>query len=143
MPEPIYSKNLDDFRAALSRFPERAYGIYGLSLLYSLKPDEVAREKVRLGVQPKDPRDFYNLGVLASREERYDEALKMYQKSAELEGDFPELYYNMGLAYERLKQVSKAVDSYTRYAELARKDESEETRNEIRLVKNHIRELKG
>jgi len=143
MAETLYEKNLDDFKSALEKAPDRAYEVYGLSLLYSLSANEVTREKHRLGVRPHTARDFYNLAALASQNGRHEEALKLYLQAVEVGGDFPELYFNLGLTYEQLKQKGKAGDAYQKFADLSRKAESEEVKNEIRQIKAHIKLLKG
>jgi len=143
MSDTLYSRNLDAFRNALTGFPKRAYQVYGLSLLYSLAPQDVAREKYRLGVKPRSAHDYYNLGVLASSEERHQNALELYRMAEEAGGGFPELYYNLGLTYEVLKQKAKAVAAYQTFSELAKKSESEELKNEVRQVRAHVRQLKG
>src|SRR5690606_10716210 len=102
MSESLYSENADLFRQSLSNSPDRAYRVFGLSLLYSLTPAELTRERYRLGLKPKSPHDYYNLGVLASQEGRHEDALTLYKKAEELGGDFPALFYNLGLTYEQL-----------------------------------------
>lgn len=143
MTDTLYTQNLETFRSSLAGSPKRAYQIYGLSLLYSLNPEDVTREKYRLGVKPKSPHDFYNLGALASAEGRHQDALELYNRAEEAGGGFPELYYNLGLTYENLKQKAKAIAAYQTFAELAKKSESEELKNEVRKVKAHVRQLKG
>lgn len=143
MSETLYQKNLDIFQSTLQNFPPRAYEVFGLTLLYSLPPDAVTREKHRLGVLPRSPLDFYNLGVLFSAKGRHEEALKLYQQAVEVWGDFPELFYNLGLTYEHLKQKAKAVEAYQKFVDLSRKNESEEVKNEVRQIKAQIKLLKG
>lgn len=143
MAETLYEKNLDDYKSTLTKAADRAYEIYGLSLLYSLTADEITREKHRLGVRPHIPQDFYNLGVLASQKGRHEDALKLYLQAVEVGGDFAELFFNLGLTYEQLKQKGKAADAYQKFADLSRKSESEEVKNEVRQIKAHIKILKG
>jgi tetratricopeptide (TPR) repeat protein len=143
MAEALYTKNLDTFRTQLDQSPNRAYGVYGLTLLYSLSPDEVTREKCRLGIRSESTLDIYNLGVLASKEGRHEDALKLYLHAVEVGGDFAELYFNLGLTYEQLKQKAKAADAYQKYADLSKKADSEEARNEVREIKAHIKQLRG
>lgn len=143
MSESLYLEQLSLFREQLRKSPVRAYRIFGLSLLYSLEPNEVAREKRRLGVNPKTAYDFYNLGVLASRAGDHEEAVSYYETAEEVGGDFPELYFNLGLTYEKLRKNSKAAAAYQKFADLAKKDDSEESKAEVRQVKSHIRQIKG
>jgi tetratricopeptide (TPR) repeat protein len=96
-----------------------------------------------LGIHPNSPHDYYNLGVLASKEGRHQEALSLYQKSEESGGEFPELFYNLGLTHENLGDTQKAIVAYERFAELGKKSESEEMGNEVRQVRAQIRQLKG
>ena len=114
MTQPLYNQQIDTFRETLGSAPSRAYEVYRLSLLYSLNPEEVARERYRLGIHPRSPHDFYNLAVLSSKEGRHEEALKLYLEAEEFGGDFPELYYNIGLTHEKLGDTEKAVAAYER-----------------------------
>jgi len=143
MAQPLYTEQINTFRATLGSAPSRAYNIYRLSLLYSLRPEEVTRERYRLGIHPKSPHDFYNLGALASKEGRHDEALGLYLQAEEAGAQFPELYFNLGLTYEQLGDTRKAVAAYERFVDLGKKNESEEMSNEVRQVKAQIRQLKG
>ena len=143
MSQPLYMEQINTFRATLGSAPGRAYDVYRLSLLYSLSPEEVTRERYRLGIHPKSPHDFYNLGALASKEGRHEEALRLYLKAEKAGGQFPELYYNLGLTYENLGDTPKAVVAYERFAELGKKSDSEEMSNEVRQVRAQIRQLKG
>jgi len=143
MSETLYLKNRTDFQAILKESPTRAFRVFGLTMLYSLSATEVAREKYRMGISPRTPYDLYNLGVLSNQEGRHEEAIKLYEMARNNGGDFSELYYNIALSYEALKQKNKAVEAYTLYVDSFRKNDSEETRTEIRRIKNHIKELKG
>lgn len=143
MSESLYSENAEVFRQSLEGSPERAYKVYGLSLLYSLSPMELTRERYRLGLRPKSAHDYYNLGVLASQDGRHEDALSLYKKAEEIGGDFPALFYNLGLTYEHLNQKAKAVTAYTNFTELAKKADTEEIKSEIRSIKAHVRQLKG
>ena len=141
--ETVYSTNTETFRSTLNQEPTRAYEIFGLSLLYSLSPEEITREKYRLGVRPRSAKDYYNLGVLASQADRHEEALDLYTKAENLGGDFPEMYFNMGLTYERLKQSEKAIASYEKFADLAKGIETEEMDAEVRKVRAYIKQMEG
>ena len=143
MSESLYSEQLTLFKEQLRKSPARAYRIFGLSLLYSLNADEVTREKYRLGVNPKTALEFYNLGVLANLAGNHRDAATLYEKAEEVGGDFPEIYYNLGLTYEKLNKSSKAADAFQKFSDLAKREESEEARVEIRQVKSLIRQLKG
>jgi len=139
----LYTEQLSLFREHLKKTPARAYRIFGLSLLHSLDANEVTREKYRLGVNPKTALEFYNLGVLANQAGRHQDAVVLYEKAEEVGGEFPEIFFNLGLTYEKLNKNSKAVEAFQKYTDLAKKDETEEIKAEIRQVKTHIRELKG
>jgi tetratricopeptide (TPR) repeat protein len=143
MSESLYAEQLTLFKEQLKKAPTRAYRIYGLSLLYSLSADEVTREKYRLGVNPKTAREYYNLGVLANHAGKHQDAAILYEKAEEVGGDFPEIFYNLGLTYEKLNKASKAAAAFQKFSDLAKREESEEMKTEIRQVKAHIRQLKG
>ncbi len=143
MGESLYAEQLALFKEQLNTTPTRAYRVFGLSLLYSLDANDVTREKYRLGVNPKSAHEFYNLGVLANGSGRHTDAVQLYEMAVEVGGDFPEIYYNLGLTYEKLSENSKAAEAYQKYSDLAKRDETEESKSEIRQIKGHIRQLKG
>jgi antitoxin component YwqK of YwqJK toxin-antitoxin module/tetratricopeptide (TPR) repeat protein len=55
---------------------------------------------------------YINKGVSLVETERYDEAIKVYDKALEDFPRNPRIWYNKGLAYERVDDISAAVKAY-------------------------------
>lgn len=61
----------------------------------------------------------YNLGVAFAQAAFYDDAIREYEKSLELNFNNPEAHYNLGLLYDNYKdEPKKAVIHYRKYLEL-------------------------
>ncbi|HEX9028399.1 MAG TPA: tetratricopeptide repeat protein, partial [Anaerolineales bacterium] len=68
---------------------------------------------------PQDARAPYYLGNFWYAHRRYDEAIKCWEKSSELDEAFPTVYRNLGLAYFNKRSDSrKALDCYEKAFEL-------------------------
>jgi len=62
---------------------------------------------------------YYNLGVVYTQAQRYDEAVEAYEQSLEFNPKNADAHYNLGLLYERVKaQSDKAAWHYRKYLEL-------------------------
>jgi len=66
---------------------------------------------------------YYNLGVLILEEDKYEEAVDLFQSAIELDPDYSDAYYNLGVAYVnwgvelREKAVAERDDEDKRYLE--------------------------
>lgn len=65
---------------------------------------------------------YNNLGVLASHEGRYDEALAEYEHVIKLDPDFPDVYVNMAVAYAAKGEIQKATELSRKAIQLAPND---------------------
>jgi tetratricopeptide (TPR) repeat protein len=92
----------------------------------------------KLGFEPKNPGDFYNLGCVAARREDYAAARNYFEKTIELAADFEEAYYNLALTLESMGREKDAIRNWEIYNEFLDEDSSEAL-----LVSQHIEELKG
>lgn len=54
----------------------------------------------------------YNLGVDASKEGNFSDAITYFKKAIILDPTFTDAYYNLGSVYEYLGDTSKAIDAY-------------------------------
>ncbi|HOW28902.1 MAG TPA: tetratricopeptide repeat protein [Elusimicrobiota bacterium] len=61
---------------------------------------------------PAAPRVWYNLGYLAHKQGRLEEAMSLYQKTLALQPRYVEARTNLAAVYEALKQPQKAILEY-------------------------------
>ncbi|MFH2137737.1 MAG: tetratricopeptide repeat protein [Candidatus Omnitrophota bacterium] len=62
---------------------------------------------------------YYNLGVAYTKAKMYEQAIKVYEQSLDLDAENPEANYNLGLIYQNIKKDTQtAVAYYQRYLEL-------------------------
>jgi tetratricopeptide (TPR) repeat protein len=72
---------------------------------------------------PEDARALYYMGNLLYSKNHYQEGIKYWEKSAELEKDFSVIFRNLGFGYDRYEKNSdKALKSYLKSAELNPED---------------------
>ncbi len=137
-PKSLYEKEIDGYRAFLKRGFDTAYRFYGFTLFHSLSPEEKVGLFQKLGFEPKNPEDFYNLGCLAVKKGDYTTARDFFQKTLELAADFEEAYYNLALTQEHLDDEKAAINNWEIYNEFLDEDSSEAI-----VVSEHIAELKA
>ncbi len=66
-----------------------------------------------LAASPEDPRACYYLGNLLYDKKRYEEAIRNWEKSCELEPSFSIPWRNLGIAYYNIRHdAGKAVEAY-------------------------------
>lgn len=69
------------------------------------KADTMEQELIELG-------KFYFLN------QKYDEAIKEFEKALKINSKSPQLYYNLGIVYEAKNMIEKASEMYRRALEL-------------------------
>ncbi len=85
--------------------------------------EEILILKTATGVNPEDSKAFYYLGNLWYDKRQYDEAIKCWERSAELKSDFPTVHRNLGLAYfNKCRDPGKALASMETAFALDRRD---------------------
>lgn len=68
---------------------------------------------------PEDARALYYMGNILYSKNHYQEGIKFWEKSAEIEKDFSVIFRNLGFGYDRYERNSdKALKSYIKAAEL-------------------------
>ncbi len=67
-----------------------------------------------LKTEPDNPDAFHVLGVLAAKEERYDEAIGFFREAIRLKKDFPPFHYHLALAFQKRGETSAAEEEYRR-----------------------------
>ncbi|MEY2466148.1 MAG: hypothetical protein QOD03_669, partial [Verrucomicrobiota bacterium] len=75
--------------------------------------EEIAILETAMRANPKDPRAPYYLGNLFYDRRRHDEAICMWERSAELDGKFSIVWRNLGIGYFNIRrQSAKARAAY-------------------------------
>lgn len=65
-----------------------------------------------IGIDPKDYRAYYNLGIAYFNLNRIEEALEAYRSAISIKPDYKHCYYNIGLIYEATGKLEKATEAY-------------------------------
>src|SRR5437763_1874895 len=55
---------------------------------------------------------YFNRGVIAYNEEKYEDAIAAYQQAVSLKANYADAYSNLGDAYRRLDKLPEAADAY-------------------------------
>jgi tetratricopeptide (TPR) repeat protein len=134
----LYEKEMERYRIFLQHGFDVAYKYYGFSLFHSLSNEEKVEILKKLGFEPKNPEDFYNLGCMAAKREDFAAARNFFEKTIALAADFEQAYYNLALTLESLGQDKDAIRNWEIYNEFLDEDSSDTL-----LVSQHIAELKG
>ncbi len=113
-----YEQAGDAFQSALRENPESAEAVYGIGSVYLQQNKNAdAREafervlKLRAGYPDTAPNTWNNLGILATRDSRMDEAVGYFQRALELNPDHLIALNNLGNAYRELQQWDKARET--------------------------------
>jgi tetratricopeptide (TPR) repeat protein len=62
-------------------------------------------------------RAYLNMGVMKAQARRFDQAARMFESSAAVDPDFPQVQSSLGLAYFNAKQFDKAIPPLSRALE--------------------------
>ena len=77
--------------------------------------EEIAILKAAIAADDKDPWAPYYLGNLLYDKRRYQEAIALWERSGELEPEFPTVWRNLGIGYHNIEgNVEKAMAAYNR-----------------------------
>jgi len=77
--------------------------------------EEIAILEAVMHANPKDPRAPYYLGNLLYDRRRHEEAIRLWERSAKLDGNFSIVWRNLGIGYFNVrKQPAKARVAYDR-----------------------------
>lgn len=97
------------------------------AIAVSVKRPEDARTHAAgtLSLNPADPDAAYYVGrsYMVATPPNYEEALKHFQKSIELDSQFHKSYHELGVVFLRLNQFNKAADALQRTLKMDPRDE--------------------
>ena len=127
-----YDKAVPALKAAIELEPESPMGYFFLGKAFVLLSDErdlFNGAWVDLDFQkyselrPNDPIPYYVRAVRllrqgSSENSQQDEALRLLQKTLEIDPSFSEAYLELGKIYFKSKQYQKAIDAYQRAVDL-------------------------
>lgn len=82
------------------------------------KENAVSYLKKAISLSPKNPKLYYNLGILYSNQKKYHHALECFNYSVKLDKKFADSHYNLANTYYELKNYSKAIKYYKKTIKL-------------------------
>ncbi|MBI1390390.1 MAG: hypothetical protein GC154_18285 [bacterium] len=136
----LYEFEIGRFQDLLKENPEYAYQRYGLSVFYSLPPEQTFTLRKGMGWKSKDALDFYNEGAVEALEGRLKEAMKMFEKAESMGCEQPELFYNIAAVHQEEGRAKEAKAYLQKYIDAVEKldfipkslqDELDEAREEL------------
>lgn len=139
----LYEFEIDRFQSLLTENQEYAYRRYGLTLFYSLPPEDTFKIKSEMGWKGEEALDYYNRGTVEAMEGRYSEALKHFEKSESLKCDRAELYYNIAVIHEEEGRSSQAKEYFQKYVDAVEALDfiPKALQDDLDEVREHIKEL--
>jgi serine/threonine protein kinase len=69
-------------------------------------------------IEPSNPHNYFQLGLLHIRLKDFTSAIKEYKKALSLDFKSPTIYFNMGYAYAKLKQYTEAEEMFIKAIKL-------------------------
>ena len=134
--EPTLTEQLvEQFSSAIDKDGKKAFGRWGFALFHSLSDEKAYAELVRLGFEPRDALDFYNLGCHHAAQKNYSKAIDAFHQSLKLDPDMAEAKYNLALAQENSGDNGNARKTWNQYLENC------EDTEEASEIKSHLTEL--
>ena len=111
----LYLLAVDQFKETIKRNPDADVARFNMVRSYSRaglaeRSEEVARELLEM-----EPRHFgarYELALLLSRRQRFEEAIVEILKALEVRSQFSEAHNNLGSFYQNLGKVDEAIAAY-------------------------------
>lgn len=104
-------EKLNDTKAALSAFKEAAAA--PPDYCFPSRLEEIAILQSAMRANPRDARAPYYLGNLLYDRRRHEEAIRLWERSARLDGNFSTVWRNLGIGYFNVsKNPAKARSAY-------------------------------
>lgn len=117
--QSLITKDIDQAAKALDLSPYnqsiRSVLVSNLSYKAVITRDYflIAEEIIKTGLEisPKDPKLYYQLGILNLKNNKVDEGLSSFSKSIELKPNYKEARFAIGLTYIDIKNYEKAIEN--------------------------------
>ncbi|MDX9755794.1 MAG: tetratricopeptide repeat protein [bacterium] len=146
----LYDHEINRFKELYETDQNYAIKRYGLTLLYSLQPEETLKMRDEIkgmaGVvsQSQDGLDLYNLGTLEAEKGKYQEAMALFKKAESMGCGQPELFFNIAVILEEQNQIPEAIGYYQKYIEKSELWDTLPKSLQLDLdeTRDHIKELK-
>ncbi len=108
-------------RRALAVAPDQArcYKILGLGLMTLGMEDEAEASFQRLIALDDSPDSYNNLGVLRTRQERFDDAIAAFQQALGRDPAYATAHYNLGTTYRAKGEIGTAAECFRRAVDTA------------------------
>lgn len=141
----LYDFELGRFQELRESDEDYALQRYGLTLVYSIQPEETFELLEKMGWKGEDPIDLYNRGTVQALNGEYDEALKLYQEAEKAGCDQPELFYNLGFIYEEKSDAAKAKEYFQKYIDAIEQYPSipRSLQEDLDEVREHLKEMES
>lgn len=124
------------FGGALESDTNEAYQRWGLAMFHSIDEGQAHAELSKLGLEPRDALDHYNIGCTHAAAGRFKDACASLETSLALDPAFYEAKYNLALAKEQTGEAETARKLWTEALELAGEEEAG-------AIRQHITEISG
>ena len=97
----------------------KAYHLWGLILYWKSKKTKKAEEMFRkaIAVNPKYDKVYSSLGFLLNRNDKIDEAIRIYEKAKDI-NPTAKTYNSLGLLYKKKGKIYKAEEMYKKAIEI-------------------------
>lgn len=141
--EDLYEFEIQRFQDLLKQDRDYAFKRYGMTLFYSLPPEETYTLLNELGWKGQEGLDLYNHGAMACQQGNLKEAMKLFEK-AEAQGcEQPELFFNIAAIHEENNNHEQAKVYYQKYIDAVEKYEyiPQDTEIELDELREHLKNL--
>ncbi|MBN1330006.1 MAG: tetratricopeptide repeat protein [Candidatus Heimdallarchaeota archaeon] len=108
-PVEVRAKNI------LKDFPKEPFALFAYAIARAAQGDLEAGEEILqrvLKIHPNDIDSLYNLGVIYTKKEKFDEALKVLNEAINLEPQNHPVYWMLGQVNEALGNIDDALEAY-------------------------------
>lgn len=117
-----YDEALSDYKAALKSNQSFAEAYYGAAMVYWKQndlPNAAAACGKLMELEPENRRSHLCLGSILMHQQKFTEALKVYQDGSKRFPDNATLWYGLGTAFEELGRYKEAEEAYAKSSNLA------------------------
>ncbi len=109
-----YTKALEYYNKSLAKDPNDAIGLNNAGLVYENLGDlKTARQYYEKSLKIKENYEaFYNLGVLARKEQKIDESIVYLKKALDIQPSSTQANVSLGMSYYTKKDLNKGMMHY-------------------------------
>lgn len=134
-----YQKAIEYYQKVLDKEPENNNALLGIGNSYSQLKSEKALEyysKIDLDAV-QDPLVLYNIATMHYNSGDYKNALKFYEQSVKIKGDFTDALYQLGVTYLALGDNEKSKAAFEKYLQYdSTSDKAKQVKEFLDYLKN-------